>query len=133
MSLKTLELGLKCKLGKKNAKLSNLIDELEEKYRYKDLAHGFSILRNLIVHEEAECKEQDAFEALRHVSEILNRIFPFEKVYYTITCNACKTSYEIEVKIDEFFLGNIIRTQCPKCRTVNTIIIGAEWGVPQVR
>ncbi len=79
MSLKTLELGLKCKLGKENARLSNSINELEEKYRYKDLAHGFRILRNLIVHEEVECKEQDALEALRHVSEILNRLFRLRK------------------------------------------------------
>ena len=132
MSLKTLELGLKCKLGKKNARLFDLINELKEEEQYKDLAHGFRILRNLIMHEKAECREQDALEALRHVSEILNRLFPFEEVYYTMTCNSCKTSYKIKVKINDFFLGNIIRTQCPKCRIVNTIIIGAEWGIPQI-
>lgn len=133
MSLKTLELGLKCKLGKKDARLVDLINEIEEKYRYKDLAHGFRILRNLIVHKEAECREQDALEALRHVSEILNRLFPFEGVYHTITCNTCKTSYKIEVKKNESFLGNVIRTQCPNCGTVNTTVIGTEWGVPQIR
>jgi len=135
MSLKTLELGLKCKTGKRNASLKVLIDELGEREEYMDLAHGFRILRNLIVHEEAECSEQDALEALRHVSEILNRLFPFEKVHYTITCNntTCKTRYEVEVKVDEYFLGNIIRTQCPKCKTVNTIIVGAELGIPQIR
>jgi len=135
MSLKTLELGLKCKLGKRDARLKDLIDTVEEMKEYKDLTHGFRILRNLIVHEEAECSEQDALEALRHVSEILNRLFPFEKVNYTITCskNTCKTCYEVEVKVDECFLGNIIRIPCPECKTVNTIIVGTELEVPQIR
>jgi len=133
MSLKTLELGLKCKLGKKDMRLFDLIKLLEEDRRYKDMAHGFRILRNLIAHEKVECKEQDALEALRHVSEILNRLFPFEKAFYTVTCNICNKRYEIEVKNDEFFLGNTIRTQCPKCRTVNSITVGAEWGIAQIR
>ena len=133
MSLKTLELGLKCKLGKKDMRLFDLIKLLEEDRRYKDMAHGFRILRNLIVHEEVECKEQDALEALRHVSEILNRLFPFEKVSHLIICNACKKRYEVELKNDEFFLGNTIRTQCPKCRAVNSITVGAEWGITGIR
>jgi len=132
MSLRTLELGLKCKSGKKDAELKDLINELIEKSQYKDLAHGFRILRNLVVHEEAECKEQDALEALRYISEILNRLFPFKGAYYTITCSSCGTSYKIQVDVNDFFLGNIIRTRCPECGTVNTIIVGAEWGVPQI-
>ena len=132
MSLKTLELGLKCRLGEKKKNLYNLIKNLEGEEQYKDLAHGFRILRNLIVHDEKECKEQDAIEALRHVSEILNKLFPFKGVRYTITCNNCKTDYEIELDTDEFFLGNIIRTSCPKCKVINPLIIGTEWGVPQV-
>ena len=132
MSLKTLELGLKCKLGKRDARLKDLIDEVETMKEYKDLAHGFRILRNFVVHEEVECKEQDALEALRHVSEILNRIYPFKGLHYPITCSYCGTQYGVKLSVEEYFLGNVIRVPCPKCKSINTIIVGAEWGVPQI-
>ena len=130
MSLKILELGLKCKTGKRDARLKDLIDETIKDY--KDLAHGFRILRNFVVHEETECKEQDALESLRHVSAILNRMYPFKELQYPTTCSSCKVQYKIKLNAEEYFLGNIIRVRCPKCGAVNTIIIGAEWGVPQV-
>ena len=133
MSLKTLELGLKRKLGKENARLVELIDKLEEEPRFKDLAHGLRILRNHVVHGEKGCGEQDALEVLRHVSEILNRLFPFKEVLYRVTCGTCKTSYTATVRKEKSFLGNIIRTKCPNCGMINDFIIGTEWGIPPTR
>ena len=134
MSLKTLELGLRCKFKDRKAKLVELIERLKGEGGYRDLAHGFRILRNLVVHENIECREQDALEALRYVSEVLNKAFPYSSVRYTMTCSnsVCKAEYPIELSVDEYFLGNIVRVKCPKCGIINTLIVGTEWGLPHI-
>ena len=133
MSLKTLELGLKHKLGESKANLIELINKLGELDEFKkDLAHGLRILRNIVAHEDRGCDERDALETLRHVSEILNRLFPFSEVTYLVTCNECNTEYKVPLNAKDFYLGNIIRVQCPKCKVINTVVIGEYLGVPKL-
>jgi hypothetical protein len=49
MSLKTLELGLKYGSGKENTESLDLINELEEKEEYEDLAYICRNSKNLII------------------------------------------------------------------------------------
>jgi hypothetical protein len=89
----------------------------------KELAHGFRIVRNLI-HEDKVIEEQDALEAIRHVTKILNVIFPFSEAIITGTCNFCNTAYKRSISSDECFLGNTLVIQCNNCRrSINHIIM----------
>ncbi|MCS7366132.1 MAG: DUF4145 domain-containing protein [archaeon GB-1867-035] len=130
-ALRVLEKGLRLRLNDEKSNLAQLIDEVKELRELKDLAHGLRILRNQIVHRDKESDDRDALEVLRHVSEVLNHLYPFDEVIHTITCSICKNKYEHSIKAEEAYLCNIIKTKCKKCRRSNVIIIGKELGIPK--
>lgn len=116
-----LELGLKKKYEEVEGRTPKMkaykLIEWSENFlkNQKELAHGFRFLRNLI-HEEKQVEEQDALIALRHITKILNLLFPFSKVIVQSICNFCKTPYEEEVESNKFFIGNAIFIECNKCK-----------------
>lgn len=119
-SFRCLELALKKKYQeteKKSPKMNTYkLIEWSEKHlgNQKELAHGFRFLRNLI-HEEKLVQEQDALEAIRHISKILNLLFPFETVILRGTCGFCNTAYAYEADKSQCFLGNVIIIPCSHC------------------
>jgi hypothetical protein len=121
VTMRCLELGLKEHFRQvENAEPSmtsyRLIEWAEKSIgNKKELAHGFRILRNLI-HEEKVIEEQDALEAIRHVTMILNNIFPFSNAIISGACNFCNTTYNLSIPLDQCYLGNTIVVQCNKCR-----------------
>lgn len=89
----------------------------------KELAHGFRILRNLL-HEEKTVGEQDTLEAIRHVTQILNIVFPFDTSTLNGTCFFCKTPYNVSIPADQHYLGNTLSIPCNVCRrSINHIIM----------
>jgi hypothetical protein len=124
MIFRCLEIGLKRYYeeveGKKPLiKAWELIDWSEKKLGTKvELAHGFRILRNL-VHEEKTVTEQDNLEAIRHVTQILNLLFPFQTAIITVNCATCRRSNTMQVSPDQLFLGNNMPVPCTVCR-INT-------------
>jgi len=126
MVLRCLEIGLKYKHKEVggNGKPKNLHEFINWSESHlgskKELAHGFRILRNLI-HEEKIVKEQDIPECIRHISEILNILFPFESVSLSNNCTFCGNPYKAIVEKERYWLGNIIQILCNKCQRVNNM------------
>jgi hypothetical protein len=122
MTFRCLEIGLKRHYenteGKKSSLKSwELIDWYEKKSgRKAELAHGFRILRNL-THEEKTITEQDNLEAIRHITQILNIVFPFQTASITVYCGLCRRPSQMQVLPDQLFLGNNIAVPCASCRT----------------
>jgi len=121
MTFRCLEIGLKRYYenteGKKpSLKAWELIDWSEKTLgSKKELAHGFRILRNL-THEEKTITEQDDLEAIRHVTEVLNLLFPFQIATITAYCGTCRRFNQMQVLPEQLFLGNNIAVPCTVCR-----------------
>jgi hypothetical protein len=95
----------------RNLNLHELIDWGEKWLgNKKELAHGFRILRNLI-HEEKTIENQDALEAIRHVSKFLNLLWHLGGHDELIVCEKCKSEIII---VGVFPIGTIIPINC-KC------------------
>jgi hypothetical protein len=129
-TLRCLEIGLAKKYTDVTGqpppqRLYDLIDWAE---RYlgnrKQTAHGFRILRNL-VHEQSVLSEQDAIEAIRHITIVLNLLYPilipFVKTNYA--CQNCKNPLQIDVPLQDNYLGNIFKPNCPHCAQPTSILI----------
>jgi len=88
------------------------------------MAHGFRILRNL-VHGQSILSEQDAIEAIRHVTIILNLLYPLLAMPVTTnyTCQKCKNPLTINVSMQDNYLGNIFKPNCPYCSQPTSILI----------
>lgn len=128
MSLRCLEVALrqaKTKSEGTDAKesLSNLID-WAEKYlgAKKDVAHGFRILRNLI-HESTLVKEPDALEAIRHVTDVLNLLYPFNTVQVDHACPKCRASSSYQIQKDDYYVGNTLNLGCGRCQQSSPLTI----------
>jgi hypothetical protein len=131
-TLRCLEMGLNHKhiieTGQpppENSKLFYLINWAEQYLgNRKQTAHGFRILRNLI-HEPSILSEQDAIEAIRHITIILNLLYPiltpFVKTNYA--CQNCKKPLQIDMLIQDHYLGNIIKPNCPYCAQPTSILV----------
>lgn len=78
-------------------------------------------------------EEQDALEILRHVSEILNKLYSLPPlISYTIKCPSCNITYSVTVNIKNYYLGNKIEFQCIRCGMLIPLVIGSEWGIPTI-
>ena len=111
--------------GKKPSLSAYELIEWSEKHLgdKKELGHGFRVLRNLI-HEEKLIEEQDALEATRHITKILNVYHPFPTANLTGVCAFCNNSYNVSIPSDLCYLGNTVPIQCDKCkRSTNHLIV----------
>ena len=129
---KCLEIGLKQKYRieekkepeKEYKKLYHLIDWAETYLgKRKDLAHGFRILRNLI-HEEKEVESQDSLEAIRHISKILDILFPVSngEVDIFIRCERCGEEIHC-AGFEQFPIGTLNIFECKNCGPTNEYLI----------
>ena len=118
---KCLEMGIKEKykeVEKKEASLTSekLIDWAEQFLKdKKDLAHSFRLIRN-ILHRDLIVEEKDVPEAIRHISEMLNLLFPYSNCTIEFDCMQCKTKYSLNINFADNYLGNMIPTNCAKCK-----------------
>jgi hypothetical protein len=131
-SLRCLEIGLTFKYVENTGqpppqrnKLFTLIDWAESYLgRRKEIAHGFRILRNLI-HEPPILSEQDALDALFHITRIINLVYTLpEYARCGYHCERCNTNSEMNVPIQECFLGNVIyTTYCATCSQPTPVLV----------
>jgi len=128
MIMRCLELGLKDKYKRTEgkdppARLTDLIDWSEVILgRRKELAHGFRILRNMI-HGDTAAREQDASETIRHVTTILNLLYPFGTLTHSRQCGRCGFQDTYQHHAGELYLGNDIGLECTGCRAMSTVTI----------
>jgi hypothetical protein len=126
--LRCLDVGLKKlyeEVQKKECqlKLYHLIEWAEQYLGgKKELAHGFRILRNLI-HEETVVEEQDAIEAIRHTTQILNVIFPFVLQSLFPRCLHCQDLIHLPLTFGQNYIGNAMTLKCPKCGKTFSYIV----------
>ena len=129
-TLRCLEMGLAKKFkdatGKPEPdKLYDLINWAEQFLGNRaQTAHGFRILRNL-VHGQTVLAEQDAIEAIRHITIVLNLLYPHVAPSITTNyiCQNCKLQLRIDIPIYENYLGNILKPNCPNCRQLTSVLI----------
>lgn len=129
-TLRCLEMGLSKKytdvIGKAPPdKLYDLINWAEHYLGNKaQTAHGFRILRNL-VHGQTVLSEPDAVEAIRHVTIILNLLYPLLPIPVTTNyvCQNCKNPLKIDVPPQDNYLGNTFKPNCPYCSQPTSVLI----------
>ena len=129
-TLRCLEMGLAKKFmdvtGKpKPDKLYDLINWAEHYLGSRaQTAHGFRILRNL-VHGQTVLAEQDAIEAIRHITIVLNLLYPLSvmPVKTNYTCQNCNQPLMIDVPMQHNYLGNIFKPNCPYCSQLTPVLI----------
>lgn len=88
----------------------------------KNNAQYFRGLRNTI-HEEKSLENQDALEAIRHVSKFCHSIVTFEELLVLIKCTRCReehTGYKLP-KAD-CYLGHSISYKCSKWKGKSAIL-----------
>jgi hypothetical protein len=94
MTVRVLELALKQnykeKVGKESpSKLVDLIDWAEPLLGLRHgIAQSWRIIRNLI-HGQELVTDMMAMDAIRHVSDIVNLLYPFESASIPTTCPTC--------------------------------------------
>ncbi len=129
--LRCLEIGLNYKYiietgqsPPERGKLFRLIEWAEQYLgNRKDIAHGFRLLRNLI-HEPSIMIEQDALEAIRHITNILNLLYPliqYATLFYS--CQFCRTHSQQDWPIQECYLGNVLNTYCASCKQPTSVLV----------
>jgi len=131
LTLRCLEMGLTDKYTSVTGqsppikdKLYSLIEWAEDRLKgNKEVAHGFRLLRNLI-HGKYVMAEQDALEALRHISIILNLLYP-PGGYATLTypCQICRAQSQQDWPIQECYLGNVLNTYCATCKQPTSLLV----------
>ena len=120
-SLRCLEIGLRIKYEETNdnkvpTRLIDLIEWAEPYLKSKrDIAHGFRILRNL-VHTDTLVEQQDALEALRHVSKLLNVLYPAVVSSITQMCGTCGQTEAYSIWQTSCSLFQYINLTCSSCQ-----------------
>jgi len=118
--VRLLELALrsiyaKDEAGKHKPSLNELIQLAEKELAEKaDIAHGFRLLRNRI-HGDTVITEQDSLETLRHVSILVNQVYPWH-VYRINKISPCGHGVSLSINYEDFFVGNSIPFVCSICR-----------------
>ena len=131
-TLRCLEIGLDNKYIEDTGQLppDRLYDLIEwaEKYlgNRKEIAHGFRILRNL-VHSTTAVSEQNALEAIEHVTIILNLLYPNPIFRISIgtdyTCQNCGVGLRVNVPVFQNYLGNIYTANCYQCHQPAPLLV----------
>lgn len=124
LMVRCLEISLKKKyseIEKKEpeAELMNLLNWAEKFLKEKkEIAHGFRILRNFI-HTQKLIKEQDALEAISHISSIINILYSLpDKTNLQVYCNNCKELHYYHINTIDCFIGNNMSLNCDKSKVV---------------
>lgn len=95
--------------------LAKLIDWAEKILEDKtQIAHSFRMLRNYI-HTDILIHEQDAIEAIRHISIVIESLFPSGSFGLNTTCPSCRRTETVTVHPNVGFLGNTLGISCGGC------------------
>lgn len=124
-SFRCLEIGLKGKYEEvegeepSNDKSAyDLIEHFDDELGESILnLHWFRKQRNKI-HSQNLIGEQDALEALRHITNALNSLYPFSTGTIFGVKQCCGREYQIPIERDQLFLGNRLRINCDMCNQV---------------
>lgn len=135
---RVLELALRSKyeeIEKKSGDklgLARLIDWLDEKYEEDkkkedkhaiDIATGIRLLRNTI-HNEKILEEQDSLETIRHVSRIINILYPWGHfAFEDVRCFYCKNINSLQINKEQYFIYNLLQFQCQSCKLFNNFYV----------
>lgn len=95
--------------------LADLIDWAEKLLKEKtQVAHSFRMLRNY-VHSENLISQQDASEGIRHISIVIDNIFPKQSFGLNVTCPSCRKIETITIQPQMGVLGNTVGIRCGGC------------------
>jgi len=116
--LRCLEIGLKKKYEEhekkeSNLRLKELIDWAEKILKDEiQIAHPLRMLRNKI-HEDKLVSEQDVIEAIRHVSKILDELYPCKgQQIISVICPMCKDIHSYTLSKESCIIGNTMNLSC---------------------
>lgn len=79
----------------------------------KDEGHYFRSLRNSI-HSHKTLEDQDALEAIRHISKLSHSITTFDEIPIMINCLRCRQQHFYKLPKQECYWGNNQSYQCLK-------------------
>jgi len=106
-----------------NTSLKTLIDWAEKTIeKESQIAHSFRQLRNYI-HTDVLVEEQDAIEAIRHVSKVIEKLFPTKIYGLTGRCKVCGRVQTQTINPKVSFLGDVIKMNCGCGNTYNLILM----------
>lgn len=92
--------------------LENLIDAAEKYLKdSKDLAQSFRIKRKNI-HFDKQTSELYTLDAIFHISNMLNLVYPYESTVCFYACPACHMQERINVRKEDNYLGNVLNLRC---------------------
>lgn len=93
-------------------KLYNLIEWGDRFLRgNKVIAHNFRIQRKLI-HYDSTTAETSSLNALIHISNLLNTLYPYDTTVCYYNCGTCNKLESAYVSRDQYFFGNSIQVRC---------------------
>jgi hypothetical protein len=96
--------------------LAELIDWGEKFLHDKtSSAHSFRMLRNF-VHTDKLVQEQDCLEGIRHVSIIVEKLFPGHYAGTVTTCKNCGNTAVTDIDTSLQFLASNFQVTCARCR-----------------
>jgi hypothetical protein len=117
--MRCLELAIKWKYleiegTKPDMRFAQLIDWAERIIGSgKETAHDFRRIRNY-THSTDLVKEQDSLEAIRHVSHLLNAIFPLDDpTTIEVRCRICHDVHHYDWEKGGLLIGNKLNLICP--------------------
>ncbi|MDE1834877.1 MAG: hypothetical protein KGH64_06090, partial [Candidatus Micrarchaeota archaeon] len=73
---------------------------------------AFQIMRNY-VHTETLIEDADALEAIRHISKLANKLYPYTSVNHNSYCGRCRIYHTYTFNKADYYLGNALDIACP--------------------
>ena len=103
-------------------RLVELIEWAKDKFNLSrgEVGDAVRLLRNEVLHEERIVKEPEALQTIKHVSLILNELYPFSTVQILPPCPSCNTQKLVNINGSDAYVGNTLQTSCNRCRRVFT-------------
>lgn len=132
LSAKMLENALKEKYGEVEKTeptglgLAGLLGWAEKKLNLSKgpVGHAIRLLRNELMHEERVVQETEALETLKHASLVLNELYPYPNVSFSVPCPTCGAARElITLKMEEAYIGYVRQMFCSPCQRAFTFTL----------
>ena len=129
LSAKMLENALKAryheveKAEPAGLKLAGLLDWAGKNLNLSSgsVGHAIRLLRNELMHEERVVQETEALETLKHVSLVLNELYPYSNVSFPALCPTCGVARElVTLKMAEAYIGYVKQISCTACQRAFT-------------